>query len=562
MEQRINTNPLLNKKIFLFITEFLSGIAVMGVETAASRLLAPYFSSSQVVWTLIIGTILIAMSLGNFLGGRMADKHPDVTRLYVLILFSGAYICLIPFVGRYVIAFISALFALFATNGLIVWSSLVCCLILFVPPLMILGMVTPSLIKYTMGNSITSGKIVGGLEALNTVGSIIGTFIPTFITIPTIGTQLTFAVFGGLLVLIALVFLITGGIHTVKENKKEENEEKEPSHILKKGLLTFIPTAFATLGVVLSFHSPFVFWEDKTIKREFESIYNYLQVKEDDRSIYFSTNVMFSVESMVRKDGSLTSMYYDYCLSAPYMANIPSKGKGKVLVLGNGTGAYASLLRRYVPYPLEITGVEIDQAINDLATSTFGLSKEVELITDDGRNFLNHSKEKYDVIMVDAYSSISVPFQMASVEFFTQVKDHLVDDGVMVMNINMAGEKDNSIDIALSDTVYSAFSQVYKYRVPYQTNDELFASNNPEFLENFYQEIPNVEDVELKNTFEKVKEVIHPHKDTGIRMSDDNADVELRSMFAVDDIVSGQLAFYRQIYEERGFMGLLEYLLS
>ena len=218
----MNQNPLLKRKIFLYITEFLCGIALMGVETAANRLLAPYFSSSQVVWTIIIGAILIAMSIGNYLGGRFADKHNDVSLLYILMLCAGAYICLIPFVGRYVIALVSAFFALFVTSGLIIWSSIFVCLILFIPPLLILGMVTPSLIKYTMGQK-ASGKVVGLLEALNTIGSIIGTFIPTFLSIPLIGTSFTFALFGGLICLISIIFLLTGFINRMRLNKQKIN---------------------------------------------------------------------------------------------------------------------------------------------------------------------------------------------------------------------------------------------------------------------------------------------------------------------------------------------------
>ena len=263
----MNNNPLLKRKIFLYITEFLSGIALMGVETAANRLLAPYFSSSQVVWTLIIGTILIAMSIGNYVGGRLADKKNDVTLLYVLMLCAGAYICLIPFVGRFIIAGVTAIFALFINSGLIIISSLVVCLILFVPPLLILGMVTPSLIKFTMGQK-ASGKIVGLLEALNTIGSIIGTFIPTFISIPLVGTSLTFAIFGGLICLIAIIYILTGIIHNFRNNRPkkvvdeehvEENNENKKTFVasIKRSIFVGALSFVSIFGIVLAGNSPF-----------------------------------------------------------------------------------------------------------------------------------------------------------------------------------------------------------------------------------------------------------------------------------------------------------------
>lgn len=562
-------NPLMKRKIFLFVTEFLCGIALMGVETAANRLLAPYFSSSQVVWTIIIGAILIAMSIGNYLGGRLADKYKDVTLLYTLMLAAGAYICLIPFVGRYVIAGVTAIFALIVNSGLIIWSTIIVCLILFVPPLVILGMVTPSLIKYTMGQK-ASGKIVGTLEALNTIGSIIGTFIPIFITIPTMGTSYTFALFGGLICLISIIFILTGFINDRRMRKQEalansdnqENIENKPKFSIKKYVLSLIATTGAIAGIVLSSFSRFVFWDDKQVIYEDESIYNYLQVKEDSNAYYFSTNVLFTVQSMIKKDLSLTGMYYDYCLSAAYMADIENKTDFSVLVLGNGTGTYATLLKTHVPYQTNITGVEIDQRIIDLSYEYFMMPDDIDIYCDDGRNYLNLNKDKYDLIMVDAYSSISTPFAMSTVEFFGSVRDHLKDDGVMVMNINMYDTQAYSLDLALCDTVCSAFSNVLTYQVPTGSVDEVFASNNPDMLCRLEQGIANCENMPLKAAMLMVLENHKVHVDTGIRLLDDNSDVELRSMNSIDGIIEEELEFYRRIYRERGLKGLIEYLLG
>ena len=563
-------NPLMKKKIFLFVTEFLCGIALMGVETAANRLLAPYFSSSQVVWTIIIGAILIAMAIGNYLGGRLADKVKDVTLLYTLMLAAGAYICLIPFVGRYIIAGITAIFALIVNSGLIIWSTIFVCIILFMPPLVILGMVTPSLIKYTMGKE-ASGKIVGILESLNTVGSIIGTFIPIFITIPTMGTSYTFALFGGLICLISIIFILTGFIHNNKMRKQEafssdsennENSGKLQKFSIKKYVLSLVASTFAIAGIVLSSFSSFVFWNDKEVIYEDESIYNYLQVKEDKYAYYFSTNVLFTVQSMIKKDMSLTGMYYDYCLSATYMANIDIKQDFNVLVLGNGTGTYATLLKHHVPYNTNITGVEIDQKIIDLSYQYFMMPDDVYVVCDDGRNFLNLNKDKYDLIMVDAYSSISTPFAMSTVEFFSSVKDHLKDDGVMVMNINMYDTQAYSLDLALCDTVCDSFSNVIKFQVPGASGDEVFASNNPEMLANLERGIENCENSSLKGVMRSVSFNHKVHIDTGIRLLDDNSDVELRSMNSIDGIIEENLAFYRRIYQERGLKGLIDYLLG
>lgn len=188
-------HSILRHKWFLYATGFFSGMSVMAIELGASRLLAPYFSSSQIVWTVIIGTIMIAMAIGNVWGGRAADRNPEPGRLYFRILLAAVWTALIPLVGKYIIAGITVLLAMVVDKNFLVWASFASCIVLFVFPLMLLGTVTPSLMKYATASLDDNGKTVGELEALGTIGSIIGTFTPTFITIPALGTSRTFLLF-------------------------------------------------------------------------------------------------------------------------------------------------------------------------------------------------------------------------------------------------------------------------------------------------------------------------------------------------------------------------------
>lgn len=202
-------SKLLTKNIFLYFTEFFSGIAVMAVELGASRLLSPYFSSSQIVWTIIIGTIMVAMALGNIYGGRSADKNPNPDILYGRILIAGVWIGLIPLLGKYIIVGLSGLIILSVNSMYLVWAALASAFAVFVFPLFLLGTVTPSLVKYSVQSLDDSGKTVGYLGAFNTIGSIIGTFLPTFVTIPAVGTAITFLIFSGLLIAIAIIYFIS-----------------------------------------------------------------------------------------------------------------------------------------------------------------------------------------------------------------------------------------------------------------------------------------------------------------------------------------------------------------
>ena len=554
----------INHRYFYFITELFVGIALMGIEMSASRLISVYFSSSQIVWTIIIGVIMIAMAAGNYIGGRQADKKPSYLRLYIELLFAGTWIVLVPFLGRFIIAGITVVFALFITKGLVIWSALFSCIILFVPPLLFLGKVTPSLIKYSLGEKV-SGKVIGLLEALNTIGSIIGTFLPTFLTIPFIGTSNSFVLFGSMIAGLGLIFVTTFYIDKFKNRPKQAEKVSEETEVkkgkkkeLKTCILAGIYACFWIFGLVISSNVSPIFWKDETLVKEKESMYNYLKVNKVGKTTYFSTNALFGVQSCINDDLSLTGMYYDNLLISPYLV----KENPKVLVLGNGTGTYATMMKEYVRCDCEITAVEIDQRIIDLSYEYFQMSKDVNVVCDDGRNFIARDNNKYDIILVDAYSSISAPFHMTTTEFFTLVKDHLNDDGIMMMNINMYSEKKNSISTALCDTTYGVFDNLYAYRVPDASGLEVYACKNKDMP--FMDMVKNVEcdDIPLQYTFKRLYENLKVYEDTGVRLYDDTADVEMRSIWALDEQIQKELEYYREVYKEESLKGLLNQLLG
>ena len=549
-------NPLSKNKIFLFISEFISGASVMAIEIASNRLLAPYLSSSQVVLTVITGVVLIAMSIGNILGGRMSDKHQSIRYLYIMIIISGVFVSIVPFIGKYVIAGVSVLFALLVKKGLVIYITIASCLLLIAPPLLILGMVTPSLIRYSLGQK-ASGKIIGGLEALNTSGSIIGTFLPTFLTIPYIGTMYTFVIFGALLVVLSLIYIITEIVMNINNNGGLKGKQ------VKMAIFSLFTVIIITLSLSLAHNIRINITNDDGILLEDESMYNYLYVYKSGKTTYFSTNVLFSVESVMNDDYSLPGGYYDYCLATPYMAKIYEKKKLDVLVLGNATGTFATLLKHHLSnYEINITAVEIDEKITELGYKYFKMDETIDVYTDDGRAFLSRDKNKYDVIMVDAYSSISAPFQMTTVEFFTLVKEHLNSDGVMVMNINMNSEKEGSISHALSDTASSIFNKTYTYSLGRLSNMLVYASDNKSFMDDFLETREDIDETVFSQTFYKLSKDIKEHEDSGIRLYDTSADVEVRSFDACDEIIVDTLDYYRTIYEQIGFKGLIDYLFS
>ncbi len=544
-DNKNHSSGILGNKLYLYLTEFFAGMSVMAVELGASRLLAPYFSSSQIVWTIIIGTIMIAMALGNYFGGKSADKDPDPDKLYKRILLSAVWIAAIPFIGKIVILGISAVLVVTVSTNFLIWAAFLACMVIFVYPLFLLGTVTPSLVKYTTDSLEDNGRTVGTLGAFNTVGSIIGTFAPTFITIPTVGTAVTFLIFSGILLMLGLVYFFS-----CKRG------------YIRMAICTVLFIVFCITGTVLGF----AFWE-RSLTYEGESVYNYLQVKEDDKQAALSTNVLFGIQSIYMKDGGLTGLYYDTAMAAPLMSEGDDITKKNMLILGMGTGTYAKQCKAYFP-GIKVEGVEIDDKITDLAHKYFDLDDDIKVTTYDGRAFLNSLKGanrkssdsavKYDVIMVDAYQDITIPFQMSTVEFFTLVKNSLAPDGVMVVNMNMHSDKKGSINECLCDTIASVFSNVYTVKVDGTTNRELFASDLSGMPDRLYSASQKLEDNDLKALMEDIYMRMERYEGGENILTDDKAPVELLGMQVIDDLISEELTYYKKRFKEDGIKGLID----
>lgn len=540
MGQTGQNKGILQHKYYLYLTEFFAGMSVMAVELGASRLLAPYFSSSQIVWTIIIGTIMIAMALGNIYGGRSADKHPEPARLYRRILIAAIWIAAIPVVGKYIILGIAGLLVVTINSNFLIIAAFLACMVIFVFPLFLLGTVTPSLVKYTVDSLDDSGKVVGTLGAYNTIGSIIGTFLPTFVTIPAVGTAITFFIFGGILLILALIYFFTTN---------------------RKFTRTVLPILLFLACLIGGHSTSFAFWESDLVY-EGESVYNYLQVKDTGSSVILSTNVLFGVQSVTMKEKELTGMYYDYAMAAPLMSPAyPYDGQLQMLILGMGTGTYA---RQCLAYRggmgisgMEIVGVEIDEKITELSERYFDVPPDVRTVNYDGRAYLQASDGRYDVIMVDAYQDITIPFQMSSVEFFTLVKEHLKENGVMVVNMNMHDSGESSINAYLSDTIASVFPYVYTVDVPGTTNRELFASSNADMPARLTANEAFLSDDALQALIAEASERLIPYGAGGRLLTDDKAPVELLGMEVIDTLIQNELGYYKERFQQDGISGIL-----
>src|SRR3954449_7717743 len=177
----------------LSVLVFVVGTGSLGAEIAAVRLLAPYFGASTIVWANTIGVVLVALSVGYWLGGRLADRHPDMRALCLTSLAAAAMLAVVPFAADPLLNV--AVDALDQISAGAFLGSLVAVLALVAIPVLLLGTVSPWAIRLGVQSVEEAGTVAGRLYALSTAGSLVGTLVSALLLIPLVGTRRTFLVF-------------------------------------------------------------------------------------------------------------------------------------------------------------------------------------------------------------------------------------------------------------------------------------------------------------------------------------------------------------------------------
>ena len=408
---------------------FFAGIGTMATEICASRLLAPFYGSSTVVWANIIGLVLASLSLGYWLGGRLADRRPSPVLLGRLVLAGAALVALVPFLaGPLLQASVRGIDTV--SVGAVV-GSFAASLALFAPPVVLLGMVTPFVIRLGVTDVAVAGSFAGKVFALSTLGSLLGTFVPALVTIPLIGTQRT---------LIGAAAIIAAGAVPVLGRR-----------------WALAPLALVALLLI----PPGVVKPVSGLVHEEESLYQFIQVVEraGERRLYL--NEGHAVHSIWRADTVLTGGEWDMFLTAPPLLGRAAR---EVAVLGNAGGTTARAFGVYYP-EARIDGVEIDGAVTDVARAWFGLDDNPRLTvhTADARPFLRATDRTYDLILIDAYRQPYVPFYLATREFFAEARARLAPDGVIALNVSTV-PGDDRLASAVAGTLADVFPQVVTWQ--------------------------------------------------------------------------------------------------
>jgi spermidine synthase len=408
---------------------FVAGFASLATEIGASRLLAPYYGSSTVVWANVIGIVLAALAVGYWLGGRAADRWPSTRVLGAIVMAAAVGIAAIPFIARpFLDVSVQGLDDV-STGAAI--GSFFGVLILFAPPVLLLGTVAPFAIRLGITDLATAGAAAGRFYALSTIGSLLGTFLAALVLIPLVGTRRTLL---GCAVLVALGAAALLGARWLA-----------------------VGAALAAVALV----PPGAVKARAGLLYEDESRYQYVQVVQrgPERRLYLDEGLV--VHSVWRPDTVLTGGEWDMFLAVPPLLGRPVQ---RVAILGNAGGTTARALGVYYP-EATIDGVELDPAVTAAGRRYLGLgdNPRLHVHTADARPFLRRTDHRYDLVFVDAYRPPYVPFYLATREFFRLVRERLRPGGVLAVNVATV-PTDHRLASALGGTMAHEFPSVFRWQ--------------------------------------------------------------------------------------------------
>lgn len=494
---------------YLYFTVFISGMTSLAVEFLASRLLGNVFGTSNLVWASIIGLILIYLTLGYFIGGRWADRSPRPQTFFAILAWGAFCVGIIPVVAHPVLRVAADAFDQLQLG--VLFGSFAAVLVLFIVPVTLLGTASPFAIRLAMTDSRQAGSVSGRIYAISTLGSFVGTFLPVLIFIPTIGTFRSFMLFSGALLVVALagLWMAQGW----------------------RGMLRYLWMPVG-LGMLAWFglQGPYKTTTGQIYEKE--SAYNYIQVLDIDGYRMLRLNDGQGVHSIYKPDQLDYHGPWEQFLVAPYFNAPPfepSQVKSLAIVgLAAGTTArQATVVYGAIP----IDGYEIDPDIVEVGRRYFDMNEpNLNVFVQDGRWGLEHSPRKYSIISVDAYRPPYIPEHLTTREFFTIVRDHLADDGVMAINVGR-GPTDRSLIEALAGTISTVFPSIYVVDIPDTFNSIIYATLQPTRIENLKANLDhliqqgNVNPL-LINTMLVAEQNLQPVKLSKTVFTDDLAPIE------------------------------------
>jgi len=430
------TNVILKLKFVVFI----SGACVMMIEMIGSRILAPFVGTSIYIWTSLIGIILTSLSLGYWWGGKLADHNPKIELISLILAVAALATGTLAAFNQLILTILSR-----QTIDLRI-IAVIAALILFSPVSILLGMISPYVAKLCLSDTQKTGKVIGSLSALSSLGSIVGTFLSGFLLISFIGSTNLLFIIAGILLLTAIY--LNGGNH------------------LNLKFLTAIFLGYFYISkqyLTVNLHQQQIIDRDTQYSRVW--IYPNLDFKQNKIKL-----MMINNESSSAMYLDSDELVFEYT-KAYQLAEFFNPGFKNTLLIGGAGYSYPKYYLNAYP-DARIDVVEIDTGITQLAIDYFNLkpNPRLNIIHQDGRVYINHASQKYDVILGDAFKSHTVPFQLTTVEAVSRMSQLLNENGVVLINLAGAINGDKG---EFPRASYHTYAQVFPQVYLFQINPEL-----------------------------------------------------------------------------------------
>lgn len=435
------------KHFILELAVFVCGALLMIFEIIGSRILSPFIGTSTYIWTSLIGVILASLSLGYWLGGKWADRKPDIRILAAVIFLAGGCVSATILAKEIVLSFIAA-------SGMILEiKSLLAALMLFAPASVALGFVTPYAVRLRMLSVEDSGKTVGRLFAFSTVGSIVGTFAAGFFLIPFVGSVRTLYMIAGGLILLSILIV--------------------PFTLTRFNLMILL---VFLLGVAASEFNIYYLREANglhDVDTEYSRIQVFQTTDKTGKPIEALATDPYFVQSAIYLDGD--DRVLEYSRFYHLLRHFKPGFQRTLMIGGAGFTFPREYLRTYHDATIDV--VEIDPKMVQIARKFFRLKDDprMKIVNEDGRVFLNRAPSgSYDAVLMDAFGSLfSVPPQLTTIEAVQNINRVLDDDGVLIANLGSAIKGPGSLFLQAEVATYKqVFPNVYLFKVNTDYADE------------------------------------------------------------------------------------------
>jgi spermidine synthase len=409
----------------IYLAAFIIGAIVMSFEMLGSRYLNPYFGSGIYTWAALIATVLAALTAGYFLGGFIGDRTVSAAVLGAIIAAASLYLLVLPGFAEAILGFV------FDRVDNIRLGSLYSAFAIMFLPVTLFGVYSPFAIRLVLRTAQQSGTVSGAVYGVSTFGSIVGTLGTTFFLIPLIGTRAITLALGAAGLACALCLIVLDRIGARRDVGKS-------AALLV--VLAVLAVGCGSAGAAELF--------DQSVRAQMlkhsdgrvahlETEYNNIYINKVGPFLSMSTRVRNEINyhSIVDlKDADDLQVPYTRLMAA---ALLYPQTIQRILMVGLGGGSISTYLGRAMP-DVEIDVVELDPGVIAAGRKYFGLQEtdKVRFIDSDGRVFLNRNKEPYDLIMLDAYRELGVPFHLLTREFYELVQARLAPGGAVASNLS------------------------------------------------------------------------------------------------------------------------------